>query len=103
VLKSSLPPDDPGDVVAHRWRKFVLWWDGQEKAKGARERGTKRGTTPSQHRYGVAGRDGLPQRHVIDRRRKRSQQGRAGDGAGDAVPQGGAGTREKRRRNYGLF
>ncbi len=37
-----------GVLYAIEQRNFVLWWDGQVKDKGAREPGTKRGTTPLQ-------------------------------------------------------
>jgi hypothetical protein len=56
-------------------REFVLWWDAQEKAQGAREAGTNRGATPSQNGDSVkAGRDGMPERFTIERWRKRTKE-----------------------------
>jgi phage N-6-adenine-methyltransferase len=46
-------------------RDFVLWWESQEKVQGARTPRRSSAATP------IAGRDGLPDRYVIDRWRKR--------------------------------
>jgi hypothetical protein len=53
-------------------RRFVLWWDEQEKAKGAIQPGTNRGTTPSENADGVARAENFGlDRDTIHRWRKR--------------------------------
>ena len=62
-------------------RRFVLWWDGQEKSKGAAEPGTNRGATPSQTTDAVKAEDFGLDRDTIHRWRKRLKDPRKFDDA----------------------
>ena len=63
-------PQKTRDKIGEQ-RKFVLWWDGQEKHKGAAAPGTNRGTTPSQTTDGVKAADFGLDRDTIHRWRSR--------------------------------
>jgi hypothetical protein len=66
-------------------RRFVLWYDGQPKDKGAAEPGTNRGATPSQYVDSVRAEDFGLDRDTIHRWRTRLKDARKFDRALEAA------------------